>query len=74
MLGASWVTHILEGMLGSSAGYPCGHAAPRILLVDDDGGLLVPLADQLYRDGFDVTTARDGEEALRRLGSAGWTC
>ena len=47
-----------------------GHAAPRILLVDDDPGLLVPLAEQLRHDGFDVTTARDGEEALRRLDTA----
>jgi DNA-binding response OmpR family regulator len=43
------------------------HVAPRILLVDDDPGLLVPLAEQLRLDGFDVTTARDGDEALRRL-------
>ena len=33
-------------------------------------GLLVPLAEQLRLDGFDVTTARDGEEALRRLDTA----
>jgi DNA-binding response OmpR family regulator len=45
-------------------------AAPRILLVDDDRDLLVPLAEQLSQDGFDVTTARDGEEAIRRLDSA----
>jgi len=38
--------------------------------VDDDRDLLVPLADQLRHDGFDVTTARDGDEALRRLDSA----
>ena len=44
--------------------------APRILLVDDDRGLLVPLAEQLSHDGFDVTTARNGEEALRRLDTA----
>jgi len=43
----------------------------RILLVDDDPNLLVILADQLHDDGFDVTTARDGEEALRRL-EEGW--
>ena len=54
----------------SSAGYPHESAAPRILLVDDDRGLLVPLADQLRDDGFDVTTARDGEEALKRLETA----
>ena len=57
-------------MLGSSAGYAHGHGAPRILLVDDDRELLVPLSDQLRHDGFDVTTARDGEEALRRLDMA----
>jgi len=44
--------------------------APRILLVDDDRDLLVPLAEQLRRDGFDVTTARDGAEALRKLDAA----
>ena len=38
--------------------------------MDDDLGLLGPLADQLRHDGFEVTTARDGEEALRRLDSA----
>ena len=54
---------------GASAGTH-GHAAPRILLVDDDRGLLVPLAEQLRHDGFEVTTARDGEEALRRLDAA----
>ena len=47
-----------------------GHEAARILLVDDDRDLLVPLADQLRLDGFEVTTARDGEEALRRLDTA----
>lgn len=46
-------------------------ASPRILLVDDDPGLLVLLADQLRADGFEVQTARDGDEALRRLRS-GW--
>jgi DNA-binding response OmpR family regulator len=54
---------------GASAGAH-GHAASRILLVDDDRRLLVPLAEQLRHDGFDVTTARDGEEALRRLDAA----
>jgi DNA-binding response OmpR family regulator len=50
---------------------PYGRAAPRILIVDDDPGLLVLLADQLRNDGFEVQTARDGEEALRRL-TTGW--
>ena len=43
----------------------------RILIVDDDPNLLVLLADQLRADGFEVATARDGEEALRRL-RGGW--
>jgi two-component system KDP operon response regulator KdpE len=43
----------------------------RILVVDDDPNLLVVLAEQLRDDGFDVVTARDGQEALRRL-DAGW--
>jgi DNA-binding response OmpR family regulator len=43
----------------------------RILLVDDDPNLLVVLSEQLSEDGFEVATARDGQEALRRL-EAGW--
>ncbi|HEX7349554.1 response regulator transcription factor, partial [Brachybacterium sp.] len=43
------------------------HRATRLLLVDDDPNLLVFLADQLRDDGFEVKTARDGQEALRRL-------
>ena len=50
-----------------------GGAAPRILIVDDDPNLLVLLADQLRADGFEIQTARDGEEALRRLEAAGRT-
>ena len=46
-------------------------APVRILLVDDDPNLLVFLADELRDDGFAVTTARDGSEALRRL-NEGW--
>lgn len=47
------------------------HQPRRILLVDDDPSLLVVLAEQLRYDGYEVTTARDGQEALRRL-EAGW--
>jgi len=43
----------------------------RILLVDDDANLLVVLSEQLSDDGFEVATARDGQEALRRL-EGGW--
>jgi DNA-binding response OmpR family regulator len=54
---------------GGSAGRG-GEIAPRILLVDDDPNQLVLLADQLRADGFDIQTARDGDEALRRLRTA----
>ena len=47
------------------------HRPQRILLVDDDPSLLVVLAEQLSDDGFEVATARDGQEAVRRL-EAGW--
>ncbi|HEY0444506.1 MAG TPA: response regulator transcription factor [Candidatus Limnocylindrales bacterium] len=46
-------------------------AAPRILIVDDDPNLLVLLAEQLRSDGYETATARDGDEALRRL-RASW--
>ncbi len=53
-------------------GGPGGQERPaRLLLVDDDSNLLVLLAEQLRDDGYDVATARDGVEALRRLES-GW--
>jgi len=42
-------------------------AAPRILVVDDDPNLLVLLADQLRADGYEIQTARDGDQALRVL-------
>ena len=47
------------------------HRPRRILLVDDDPNLLVVLSEQLRDDGFEVSTARDGQEALHRL-DAGW--
>ena len=47
------------------------HRPRRILLVDDDASLLVVLSEQLRDDGYEVATARDGQEALRRL-EAGW--
>jgi DNA-binding response OmpR family regulator len=47
------------------------HRPRRILLVDDDASLLVVLSEQLAEDGYEVATARDGQEAVRRL-EAGW--
>lgn len=43
------------------------HAA-RLLLVDDDPGLLKLLGMRLTSEGFQVTTAASGPEALRQLG------
>jgi DNA-binding response OmpR family regulator len=51
--------------VGAATGAP-----PRILIVDDDADLLVLLAEKLRSDGFEVQTARSGDEALRRLGQA----
>ena len=67
---SGWRRPILGAMSSGLSARGHGPAVPRILLVDDDRDLLVPLAEQLRLDGFDVTTARDGEEALRRLDSA----
>ncbi|HEX7491526.1 MAG TPA: response regulator transcription factor [Candidatus Limnocylindrales bacterium] len=47
------------------------HRPHRILIVDDDPSLLVVLAEQLRHDGYEVSTARDGAEAMHRL-EAGW--
>jgi DNA-binding response OmpR family regulator len=44
---------------------------PRILLVDDELAITANLAPFLERAGFDVTTASDGEEALRHVADAG---
>ena len=58
-------------MLSNDPTGPHGSISPRILLVDDDPNLLVVLSERLTADGFDVATARDGREALRRL-ATGW--
>ena len=58
-------------MFSGGPGVGFGAQSPRILIVDDDPNLLVLLAEQLRSDGFEIITARDGEEALRRL-SRGW--
>jgi DNA-binding response OmpR family regulator len=42
----------------------------RLLLIDDDVQLLLSLADHLRRDGYEVSTARSGPEALEALDSS----
>ncbi len=39
----------------------------RILVVDDEPNILHVITQRLLRDGFETTTARDGEAALRML-------
>ena len=48
---------------------PTTAAPPRtvVLVVDDDGDIRVALEMLLSYEGFEVWTAKDGEEALRRL-------
>ncbi|HEX4928184.1 MAG TPA: response regulator [Burkholderiales bacterium] len=44
--------------------------AIRVLIAEDDPNIVESLSFVLSRDGFQVQTALDGEEALRRLRSA----
>ncbi len=41
-----------------------GHAKQRILLVDDDPGIMVAVKQALSTHGYQMTTATDGKEAL----------
>lgn len=36
----------------------------KVLLVEDEEGLIITLSDRLQSEGFDVTVARDGEEGF----------
>src|ERR1700741_1798352 len=38
----------------------------RILLIEDEPGLVLTLSDRLSKEGFAVETARDGESGLQR--------
>lgn len=42
----------------------------RVLIVDDDEGTLASLGDLLELEGYAVEKARDGREALQKLGAA----
>ncbi len=44
---------------------------PRILVVEDEFLIRLTLTEVLGDDGFDVTEAEDGEQAVALLGSAG---
>ncbi len=44
-----------------------GVRRPRVLVVDDDPALDTLYAEELAEEGYDVTVARSGDEALARL-------
>ena len=47
-----------------------GEERPRLLYIDDDEGLARLVQKDLQRNGYLVTTAKDGEEGLRKLGES----
>ena len=44
----------------------------RLLLVEDEPGLVLTLTDRLAREGYDVETTADGESALERAAAGGF--
>jgi len=49
-----------------------GLAGMKVLLAEDEQAIAVPLADDIEAAGGDVTVARDGLEAARRLEESGY--
>lgn len=39
----------------------------KVLIIEDEEALLIMLADKLRREGYEVSTAKDGEEGLAEL-------
>jgi two-component system response regulator MprA len=57
-----------ESLAFFGSGVPAaGVAVPRVMLVEDDFILRAHLAELLMLEGYEVTCAADGAEALRRL-------
>ncbi len=46
--------------------------SPRILLVEDEPGLVLTLCDLLSAEGYDVESAGDGEAAIEKAGGKGF--
>ena len=53
-----WIVKIPEG----------GYLAKRLLLVEDEPGLVMTLSDLLTAEGYQVETAGDGQTALNLIG------
>jgi two-component system alkaline phosphatase synthesis response regulator PhoP len=55
-----------------SSDKPRGNSPKRILLVEDEPGLVLTLTDRLTREGYVVETSADGESGLERASSEGF--
>jgi DNA-binding NtrC family response regulator len=57
-MGIVMTSHSLEGAI------PAMHGQPRVLVVDDDPGILETMEDILSMEGFEVDVASSGAEAM----------
>jgi len=58
------------GLLASEAPLPVGADCSKLLVVDDDEGVLEITEETLLRGGFDVVAVSDGREAVRLFGAS----
>src|SRR5260370_18893130 len=68
-LGADF--ELLEEPVPPRRSGPHGDLAPKVLLVDDEDSLRKVMRDLLERDGYVVTEARDGVQALDQVDPVG---
>ncbi|HTR22179.1 MAG TPA: ATPase, T2SS/T4P/T4SS family [Gemmatimonadales bacterium] len=62
---------LIEEPVGPRRSGPQGHPVRKVLLVDDEDSLRKVMKDLLERDGYDVTEARDGVQALDQVDRVG---
>ena len=62
---------LIEEPVGPRRSGPHGHPIRKVLLVDDEDSLRKVMKDLLERDGYDVTEARDGVQALDQVDRVG---
>ena len=56
-----------EIQTSSSTSHPKLSHAVRVLVIDDAGAFLKLVEDMLIKEGFEVVTAQDGEEGLKKV-------
>jgi signal transduction histidine kinase len=61
------VAHVLSSLSLEESPYPAPSTGTRLLLVEDDTSIRLALAEMLGDEGFSVTTATNGREALDQL-------